>query len=1825
MGHAWLDSLSEDWVSQHGSDASIAGPAAASAPAHDAPTPSKTDRDAAAASRIPRLNHGPSKPQTAVNGNSSGVLSERSVNEIFTSITRRTPSKTPSKLSQEIKISQRGRYASRSVSASTSGSVVHNTVHKSQSASPGKRRGETPEWKRRLIYGDLSYGEQPDLFTSAATGLENMFKPPPAVPDVPNDESYEDSVVQHEVTLPSSPPVYERDPSTVEIHVDESVQELPGSLDRRGHPSMRYRRTEDSLENSLDSEPSVARESCSQGGSTTEQTAFSAHQPDRVAHDSRKVSGRSDVRYEDFSPILLERRQASNGKETFGPADLPPDELRKRLEKLRQNQMVLARDFEASGTQGNAANNTDYEQLGMFVNFRRGGRSADGSFRHRVLSSGINDTSELNPEESLQASTPKQFPTVRMETFEESGRFSAVSPDLPRPPNPSPHKRQVQGSSGSPLKLFQPYDTFTNQTLLRRLSQFQGSAENGSRLEAVREIEDYSAEFDQGEFADLAARSRAQQAWEEEEELNQQHSAASYNQFGTGKFDGYEFQDEYSYQSNDASGLDGDKENHGPEDDSVQHPRIFDVSHDSSPSEDVEELLVQRKRGKSNASASTATSRRSSRAEAETKRELHAPFPNMAPNMADVVSTPRRKDRASEIKRPRTSPSKDPTPKRRRTLHKSDVAYGVEGHPQAIDSVQVSHQQMQSIIGRKRKDALHGDPIELADADVLASREMLRPRTPTPTQRSSLQRDRPPLAEIEKSPARSTRKPLPVPPHLHGASLDSDRKPSIKTEDFINEANKIMAMIRSKAGIASGLASLEESDAENMQQQPQSADSSYQESTQEPFSRPPSREGRAPLTRMSTRQEDPELVQRLKKYEEPSDMGDIIGSSIRSVALAQEALRSARERADGRTNTMRSNGSGPFLMDDDDVISDPPNIRISQNPNWQSVDGPNSGVPTHASSNSSHSTGRSIPTGSSRGSENRKVIAPESVLHLIPDQVGNMVLDRQRNIWIKRKPGSAPPKKSRSNYLPSEASEDDPFADIPDLTVDMTMEMQNLRLLTAQKQAAAPDAPLRAATPPTASKPAKLNSLRMSRLEEEFNQSPEESINQANETLNDDYEEVEHEITINEDRVDTRKRRNLTISFSSPIASVIQDLPEGADSAGNEDEVSEQMEESFSRDSMKRGRKVSSGQKTVSNDSSRSRSRSQRPARHLSVRGKTFVARPVSRIDEREEESILDRIKNQNQATNMELSIVAENSMVSREADPGPGRQTSLSFVVTTPARPRDCAVAGVDAAPIISQYVGTLSLSPLSEFTVHHGEETMPLEASYVVGDHRLVTGDHSKRVMSMNTRELVGKLAEVEPFEPYWEDMRELELRDKRLESLHALNEFCASLEKLDVSSNGIRNLNGIPGTVRHLKMTDNQLSSLTDWGHLMNLQYVDVSNNGLTSISAFKNLVHLRSLRVDNNQITSLDGIKFHDGLQSLRARGNAIEELDFNGNTLDCLTDLDLKNNKIHRITNLEQLPALDSLNLEGNELEDFAIAGELPLSSLRYLRLDDNKLSSLDIKLLPHLRLLHADRNHLTQISGFSRARRIDSLSLREQRGDEPLNLPSLLSRAYEVRKLFLSGNFIGAFEPPVDLLNLQLLELANCGLQALPADLGFMLPNLRTINLNMNALSDLAPLAGVPRLKRILVSGNRVTNAAGLVEVIAGFTHLREVDVRDNPVTQGFYAPVQVVVRRGEQAAEGASNEPFSLPDQDGERDEAYCGRLDMDTRMRRRLYEQMVAGGCDRVRKLDGLALRVGKGHERRDSVWRALRERGLISPAPVAAGEEEKSKQWPAEDSFA
>lgn len=1789
MEHAWLDSLSEDWVSQPRSDDSVA-----QLPPMKDTTESSKRQSLEFPSRLPRRAMGARSSLPATNDSDNSVLIERSLNDVNGSVRR-----LPSKLSQELKVPLTTNH-SRCASGASSGSVVHNTIqHQFQ---PQKSNGHTPEWKRRLVNGDMQYGEQRDLFCSAAAGLQDMFKPP--APDAPIERTYEDES-QHEFTMASSPPVYSRRRSVdLAEEVDSFEQERPDTPDavtpspspRRSQRDVQYKLNVEAA-STINTPPSMMMKqragSSFDGEIYLDESCLSV--APGITDASRKASGQSDTKNEDFSEILIRKHSHESGKVEFAPIEVPADQLKAKLESLRINQMLL--DSQVDPQQGfdgdedgfeTLENTDDYAQQGGFLNFHRGGRSAEGSFRHRGLSPGFGVESSMLPDESMQASTPKHFGTINTYTVNSFGNGdSLASPPIPLAPFPSPEKRQTRtdnaggSSAGSPLKLFGPYDTFTNQTLLRRISQFEEGTLGSPSQQSLADVPgEASHPLEDEGFADLGpitARDLAEPAFAD--------GSRSFGAFGAGDLEGYKFNADLSYAADDDSKLtDGDEENDEENDKENMSPKVplprppfLDLPQCKSSPNEESEIVVRRRRNKSvssNGSRNMRVCSISSVLRKSISKPLGAP---------EVFGTPKR-DVDSESKRPRTSPSKDPTPKRRRTLHRTDIAYGRE----CVAGIDVAHQQIQSIVGKKRKDA-RPSGFELASPNILATRPILRPRTPSArflrrqNQEELSSADRPRTAPIRGHRDENV-------PIFDAVPVETGRKPSIRTQDFVNQAAQIMAMIRNQ--VRPGLASVEESGAE-YEASPFMSDSLGTESTTEPFSRPPSREGKPFVSRVPHRQEDPDLVDRLRKYQELSDMGDVISSSMRSMGLAKDAIREAQEVERHIEQHSRS-WSLPVGADDDEVISDLPNVRISTNPAHNGQDG--SPQQELLSDASSQSTSRSYPTASSRGSDTRRTIMPESVSHLIPDRVGSMWLDKNNNIWYKNKEIPV------ANVLPSD-SDDDPFASIPDLSVDLTKELQNLKLTNSRKSSvAATIEKFEAITSPN-------SSINIQPKNGYMTFSPDQQLSpQVGVLARDEFRKLDLQSPMGSEPVRSdddgpeldasaiktgnapaaARRRNITITFSSPVASFIEEMqPEDLDSMEDDQEPDHQGETPAKL--LERAPEPTNvGKATVKNGGQGSvRGSIRKASRTLPARDPNFVPRPVSRIDEQDEDSTVELPHHDQQ-----LSIIGETSIVSHKTDDN--RRTSLSFILNrTPANNRVMSLRGDDNS-MIGQNVGKLSLSPLSEFTLNNSDQSFGFEVSYVMGHRHMETGKGNKKVLSMTIRDLVDKLSEVEPFEPYWEDITELDLHGKRLGSLHMLDEFCSKIVTLDASNNALGHLDGVPCSVRQLKVSENMLTELTSWDHLKNLQYVDISGNEVKSLSALKGLVHLRSIRADNNELTSLDGLDCHDGLLSLRARDNRIEELDFASLKLDRLTELDLSDNTICSIYNLELLPSLARLKLSKNRLGQLTLKGSV--KTLRQLDVSDNELASLDMTNLPNLQSLHADRNFISSMQGFSKARRLDSLSLREQQGEHPLDI-SFLSAAYEIRKLFLSGNYLGTFEPHVDFLNLQLLELANCGLQALPENLGQLMPNLRTLNINFNAVSDLSPLRFIPRLKKLLAAGNRLADSTMVTELLSDFPHLTRLDLRDNPVTLGFYAPIQVLV----SAKDSGSIDPFTLPECEVERDETYAGRLDETTKLRRRLHQISFVASCKRLRTLDGLPL-CRKSVLARDEILGTLIKEGLL-----------------------
>ncbi|KAF2267116.1 hypothetical protein CC78DRAFT_566508 [Lojkania enalia] len=1760
----WLEDLSEEWIPQPTPTQEIGNSEEPSAPCVSQSVPSKPR------SRLPRLRHS-SRSLSEIqvrhivkNGHlyykPKSALSERSASD-----NNITSSPATGALN-----TMHSRSNSQSFSAESLDSVVHNcTIEQKPLISgqgDGKSMHNTPEWRRRLLKGDMGYGDQKDLFSPM--GLENVFQKPSSDGDIDTRKHKSKlGLFKGLGAMPSSPPPW---PSTDRAEFG-AVGASPGV------------KSESNVQNLYESPK----------GNTSVRGSSSV-----VRHENgwvpRTVSGQIEFENENFSPVYLTTNLEIGGLPQPSPT-LRGSDLAQRLRHLGSSPLSTHStnanlgDHATSQMHGNSSfaklqddtlpedlptGTPDLGEVGRFVELKRGGYSRDGSFRRRPLSPSplpkatqrVSDdlttfgSGAHTDSEKMNVTMPEEMP------FDiHSLSQSLATPHRPKAPKHlSPDRAQ---GSGSPLKLFEAHDTFTSNRLQRRLSQLENktekttinperinkaeplnSAETNVRLTSVEEA---SVQKTTGANSTiLVGRSHAQKSRVET--------------FGRGQLDQYQFPEGFtSFPSEDSHLGDSDPEDSPCSDiapPGTRQPLKFHFS--DSPR--------ARESSKSKRQGLTRVSnpfRSSSQLKRQSVRSSSCPAPQQ-----ESITEPEY----AEGKRGPTSPFKNPTPKRRRTLYSGDDDQDDIFGDNRLTSIKDSHVTMQSVIGRKRKDARHEHSINIADPEVLARRHILRPRNPTPSQR---RRDDGLSAEIMEATDAfilSSPKLTTIREHLNspGGSntlsdesraavvasevaafsmkrvqvmKDDSRKKSVTTQDFLDEAVKIMEYIRAKGRPASGLGSLEETESEAL------IDECNNElpSTSLSFSRPPSREGHLSEWREPNKYElDPNVMSHLRKFQE-KESDDFMGFSIRS-------LRFSRMR-------------GPGSPGANSVVVEQNNIRITDNQeryeNTQSHD--DNKFNSQPRTNSTHpstasSMGQTIATASSRRSEHVATLAPEAVVHLIPEQIAGMSFDREKNIWVRQKNPSKELRTNDDNSATLE-SEDDPFGHIPDLTVDETAELllQNAssrRRPTAEtfleeseechalakgrpvtRESKAIPAVDSSSVPSKASRFAwsfpKTETRATSWSDQETRNGGTREMPQiptAYSTPKPDENDVEHEIKYFEGRgtaqpaVRNTHVRDITISISSPRplpkhASEMQYLQGGQQNAASDPQRHDQLwkyADSASTRKKKTNRYHLTGAKT-------------RPtSRNRAFQGDGNI-------------SILDDTAPQNYRMQLSMSVSAS----------------------AFGSRAQDDALVPTVSSPTKGDI--TFMLSDLPEFTLNQVDECeLP---------HRVIAkrdGNRFSNVLedryALGTAGLVKALQDVEPDEPYWEDLRELSLKAKSLTNLHRLDEFCYRLEELDISNNAINQVEGIPFTVRRLQAQKNSLTGLTSWALLMNLQHLDISQNDIDSLDGLSQLVHLRSLKVDNNKVTSLASILQLDGLIELNARGNKIETVDF-----------------------------------DGANLSSASILGQCKM--LRSLRLCGNKTTKLRVDgYFPNLESLYVDDNSLDKVVGLEDLTCLRTFSAREQTpkaDSDAENRVGNLIRNPDVRSLYISVNPARFLDVSQHLLNLQRLELASMGLKALPDNFGQLTPNLRSINLNFNSIKDLRPLLNIKRLNELLIAGNKLARLRTNLAVIGRLTTLAKLDLRGNPLTLRFYAPTieDRVMSLRYRPFKDDSPDKFILPPRNQDADYQYLSRLDEETRLRRRVHEMMLATSCRSLQELDGLTLDKAKILVK-DDIWQRLLCLGII-----------------------
>lgn len=1741
----------------------------------------------------------------------------------------------------------------RSVSEASIGSLLAcGTVQqRSKSSSPSKKQ-QTLEWKRRLVHGDVGYGDQTDLF--GPSGLENIFArsrgPENEVPKAKNRIGW---LQKSDAPIPSSPPPW---PS---CFVDESQTHDPDALDAvveegqvgDGSEYAAYGH-ESSRSNPFDLESSVRTpwnphrpSSAASPFQSSPDKAFIEPTQDEVAQN-RTISGQTELEQEDFSPVFVSKHKTVSGQVSYAALDshLVKQFQRKKVDLRHPSQQQLESSIPVSDerlcndaerstfTDGpsiesvpaapdlsfseNLPTGSPFPNLGTNVQLTRGGYSQHGSFKRRPLSpspSTVGDS--LIPD--------------------ASGLLSPLPPPEQRPPAPTPPPvptRPVQQdepksrSSGSPLKLFDAHDTFTNNRLLRRMSQLNpdGTVRRGA-LDEARNDERCDRNVSNG------------------------------SSFGNGELDDYIFNAEITITSASDSEKDDSDRSPGSEIPAPgsKSPLAFRVA----GSHEVKDTFkMKRKLSKQRAAAS-----KGSTLESQTKPtlELHATVEDASESHRNFASTTEQDRRYGEGKRPPTSPFKSPTPKRRRTLHASELERGV-----AAMNDSYYNQLQEPVSSCKRKDACEGEEQDRANPEILAQRRMLRPRNPTPSQRRRQQieaelreaadefaeqepeRLEAVMEQIESSMASDEHSTLEQQAQTLASEVAAftlrvqrpsgeqvERKQSVTTQDFLNEAMMVMNLIRAKARPQSNLGSVEESEAEAFRQSLRT--DSQQEVSLLRVSRPPSREGTGWRARAPAKI-DARVISHLRKFEEKEDVDDtnFIANSIASLQVDNEEQ----------------------VNDQVVVVDEKANVRITGPPVRQNKEQADSGSrpasqrsqgSTVSTQNSGGtSTGRTIETSSTRKSDNVGTLAPDAVAHLIGDQVGGMTFDKDKQRWVRL---SKSPEKTHGSFFehPSNVtSDDDPFREISDLPVDEQKELRRLSSGGNRVDAQSVDDKVSLGNEVAEKKSEEPATQTRTTSEETVVPRPVtrgSSHNQPNHSSsvpsrytafasNQQYEKVETRATSWSDEELAKmsalgKAKQQPLMYAAAEATMAQRT--------SERHVAEPPAQSDTKMTYPSPTKRKAPKDVASVDHARA------------VHGERFEedAEGLSRVHddaalEMENSNVQDlgspnrrqtsfkpplpprsayrpanpqiSLRKKTLTNTIDCEAQEQNELSIIERLPG-DRMLSLSLSVSRPVstRQQPRKITELQSSPSKGNF--SFILSDLPDFTVHEEDGERPSERALATRLAQHAAAEISDRY-ALTVKGLVKILTDVNEDEPYWEDLKQLDLHERSLASLYGLDDFCDHIQDMDVSSNALQHLTGAPSTIRSLNAISNQLSCLTSWNHLVNLQYLDVSNNHLENLDGLASLIHLRELRADDNRIASINGIFELDGLLTLRLRRNGLQQVDFQNCQLYRLTGLDLSGNQIVFVSSLDRLFSLTDLKLNSNNLSQ-GVRAEQAMPQLSSLSIKNCSVEHMDVSWCPKLKQLNVDDNRLSSIKHLNTLNELNVLSMRRQTLPEQTAI-SIFDQPLEASILYLSGNKIPSLRLTDSFLNIRHLELASVGLQELPDDFGLRMPNLRTLNLNFNSLKDIRPILNIQHLEQLTVCGNRLNRLRKSIATFEKMGDLRVLDIRENPLTQGFYASLvstmsknttltrrfrgQGVEDEEEQAAE-MERSRYELPPSDAGADKQHRARLDEDTELRRRVWEALIANSCRELVHLDGLELDRTKVLLR-DSVWDRLVELGIL-----------------------
>lgn len=338
----------------------------------------------------------------------------------------------------------------------------------------------------------------------------------------------------------------------------------------------------------------------------------------------------------------------------------------------------------------------------------------------------------------------------------------------------------------------------------------------------------------------------------------------------------------------------------------------------------------------------------------------------------------------------------------------------------------------------------------------------------------------------------------------------------------------------------------------------------------------------------------------------------------------------------------------------------------------------------------------------------------------------------------------------------------------------------------------------------------------------------------------------------------------------------------------------------------------------------------------------------------------------------------------------------------------------------------------------------------------------------------------------------LRVLKLSGNLLQNLEMTKDMksLTNLEVLDLSRNRLSELprdifQGM-SNLKELHLGVNQLRTLpsTAFDGLTGLISLNLIDNNLLAFpnQAVENITHLQSLNLDYNRISALTPMK-NQNLTRLSISHNLIREIPPDTFTkFPLLTQLNLRGNLIETLDEVLLPITLQELDIGFNSIRSIP---RFQLPALESLKLDHNQVSTLlqhNFVLLGNLRELDLSYNMISSFFGNS-FDGLDSLETLDLAGNKLEYIPQF-GNMYSIETLNFSKNLVKEIGLLENMLSLTTLDLSHNQISNMKTDTFFNTSNLITIKLQHNRMNSFKGFTGsFDRLKTLDLSNNHISYA----------------------------------------------------------------------------------------------------------------------------------------------